>query len=234
MMTGRHSVRSGIGFIGGAVSNGVFSSEAVGGLPLNETTIAESLNAAGYMCGAVGKWYVDTTSPSYAYLSTSCRSMHLALLDLVPRSLGHSPRASSRSSRCPTICSSRMQHMYPLYAGTLGSDQSFSQRITDSIITTGFRSVLVNCRAPSALTAHSITVFHHLLHSHQPTWSNTTDAILNCNFGCWQIWDCRHGCTRTTRSRRSKRGRCLSSIAHPQPRLLDQPCALPPTSLSSR
>ena len=35
---------------------GVFTSESVGSLPNNETTIAEALKPAGYMTGMVGKW----------------------------------------------------------------------------------------------------------------------------------------------------------------------------------
>jgi arylsulfatase A len=42
MMTGRLSVRSGIGFVG-AGSNGVFTAESVGCLPANETTIADAV-----------------------------------------------------------------------------------------------------------------------------------------------------------------------------------------------
>ena len=55
MMTGRLSVRAGIGFVGDG-SNGVFTAEAVGYLPSNETTIAELLKPAGYATYAVGKW----------------------------------------------------------------------------------------------------------------------------------------------------------------------------------
>ena len=54
-MTGRLSVRAGIGFVGDG-SNGVFTAEAVGCLPSNETTIAELLKPAGYATYAVGKW----------------------------------------------------------------------------------------------------------------------------------------------------------------------------------
>ncbi len=51
MMTGRLSVRGGIGWRGGSgptLSNGVFTSEAAGGIPHNETTIAEVLQEQGY------------------------------------------------------------------------------------------------------------------------------------------------------------------------------------------
>ena len=70
MMTGRLPVRLGIGippcdYAPSAypppqkpMCNGVFTAEAVGGLPLNETTTAEALRAVGYATGMVGKWYV--------------------------------------------------------------------------------------------------------------------------------------------------------------------------------
>jgi len=54
MMTGRLSVRAGIGFVGSG-SNGVFTDEAVGCLPKNETTMAEAIKKLGYATGAVGK-----------------------------------------------------------------------------------------------------------------------------------------------------------------------------------
>jgi arylsulfatase A len=49
MMTGRLPIRSG-------VAPGVFFAAAVGGLPANETTMAEALLPHGYRTGMVGKW----------------------------------------------------------------------------------------------------------------------------------------------------------------------------------
>ena len=59
MMTGRLSVRAGIGFVGSG-SNGVFTDEAVGCLPSNETTMPEALKRSDptYMTFAVGKWHL--------------------------------------------------------------------------------------------------------------------------------------------------------------------------------
>ena len=51
MLTGRLPIRSGIA--GAAWTGGVFNENAVGGLPLNETTLAEMLKAQGYRTGAV-------------------------------------------------------------------------------------------------------------------------------------------------------------------------------------
>lgn len=73
MMTGRLSVRTGIGFVG-AGSNGVFTSESIGCLPSNETTIAEAVSRVGYRTIMVGKW-------QYAYRSQDCI--------LLRRSLNH-------------------------------------------------------------------------------------------------------------------------------------------------
>lgn len=55
MMTGRLSVRAGIGFVGPG-SNGVFTAESIGCLPSNETTIAEAVKKVGYRTLMVGKW----------------------------------------------------------------------------------------------------------------------------------------------------------------------------------
>ena len=49
-------MRAGIGFVG-AGSNGVFTAEAVGCLPQNETTMAEALGDS-YFTAAVGKWHL--------------------------------------------------------------------------------------------------------------------------------------------------------------------------------
>ena len=48
LLTGRLPIRAGIG-------PGVFNAEAMGGLPLNETTLAEALKPAGYSTMAIGK-----------------------------------------------------------------------------------------------------------------------------------------------------------------------------------
>jgi len=69
MMTGRLPVRLGIGippcdYAPSAypstkkMCNGVFTAESVGGLPLNETTTAEALSAAGWATAMVGKWHL--------------------------------------------------------------------------------------------------------------------------------------------------------------------------------
>jgi arylsulfatase A len=51
MMTGRLPIRSGC-------VPGVFSADAVGGLPANETTMAEALAPHGYRTMAIGKWHL--------------------------------------------------------------------------------------------------------------------------------------------------------------------------------
>jgi arylsulfatase A len=52
MMTGRLPIRSGC-------VPGVFLADAVGGLPANETTMAEALRqGAGYRTMAIGKWHI--------------------------------------------------------------------------------------------------------------------------------------------------------------------------------
>ena len=65
MMTGRLPVRLGIGLpcgdgpeCGGSGLNLVFTAEAVGGLPHNETTTADALASAGYATGMLGKWHL--------------------------------------------------------------------------------------------------------------------------------------------------------------------------------
>uniref|UniRef100_H2ZXY9 Sulfatase N-terminal domain-containing protein n=1 Tax=Latimeria chalumnae TaxID=7897 RepID=H2ZXY9_LATCH len=51
LLTGRHGVRSGI-------YPGVLYPGSKGGLPLNETTIAEILKPRGYATAMVGKWHL--------------------------------------------------------------------------------------------------------------------------------------------------------------------------------
>lgn len=51
LMTGRLEVRTG-------VYPAVFKSDAVNGLPQNETTVAEFLSRSGYATAAVGKWHL--------------------------------------------------------------------------------------------------------------------------------------------------------------------------------
>ena len=65
LLTGRHPVRLGLGATCGPTpkcegqeGSQVFSAEAVGGLPFNETTTAEALKTAGYATGLFGKWHV--------------------------------------------------------------------------------------------------------------------------------------------------------------------------------
>ncbi|PIK45183.1 putative arylsulfatase A [Apostichopus japonicus] len=51
LLTGRYQTRSGIW-------PGVFVPDVVGGLPLNETTVAEILHPRGYHTAIVGKWHL--------------------------------------------------------------------------------------------------------------------------------------------------------------------------------
>ena len=55
MMTGRLPIRSGLA--GGTWTGGVIVANAAGGLPHNETTIAEALKPKGYAALALGKWH---------------------------------------------------------------------------------------------------------------------------------------------------------------------------------
>ena len=54
LMTGRLPIR--MGCVGTDWKGGVFPADAVGGLPDNETTIAEALRDAGYTTAMLGKW----------------------------------------------------------------------------------------------------------------------------------------------------------------------------------
>ena len=56
MMTGRLPGRSGC--MGKDWLGGVFGSTAVGGLPLNETTMAELVREQGYATAMIGKWHL--------------------------------------------------------------------------------------------------------------------------------------------------------------------------------
>ena len=56
MMTGRLPIR--VGVAGASWTGGVFSNVAAGGLPLNETTMADMMRAQGYATGIAGKWHL--------------------------------------------------------------------------------------------------------------------------------------------------------------------------------
>ena len=66
MMTGRIPIR--IGLAGASWTGGVFNADSIGGLPQNETTIAEVLSEQGYATKAVGKWHLGQQAK---YLPTS-------------------------------------------------------------------------------------------------------------------------------------------------------------------
>ena len=55
MMTGRLPIRSGC-------IPGVFTADAIGGLPHNETTMAAALSKVGYKSLAIGKWHLGQRS----------------------------------------------------------------------------------------------------------------------------------------------------------------------------
>eukprot|EP00939_MAST-03C_sp_MAST-3C-sp1_P001955 g1955.t1 len=59
MMTGRIPPRW--GGAGASWAGGVFNADAVGGIPSNETTIAEILSEVGYSTHIVGKWHLGQT-----------------------------------------------------------------------------------------------------------------------------------------------------------------------------
>ncbi|XP_061108607.1 arylsulfatase A [Conger conger] len=63
LLTGRYQTRSGI-------YPSVFSPGSKGGLPLNETTIAEVLKPRGYVTAIVGKWHLGV-GPDRMYLPTN-------------------------------------------------------------------------------------------------------------------------------------------------------------------
>ena len=76
MLTGRLPIRSGTA---GGWTGGVFPSDAVGGLPANETTFAEALKKAGYATGMVGKvsgfelgMHMNKKSPILFFTALSC------------------------------------------------------------------------------------------------------------------------------------------------------------------
>ncbi len=82
MMTGRIPIRSGCA--GASWQGGVFNSDAAGGLPTNETTVADELKKAGYATQAIGKvwpahsissWLALCLRVSCCCRSTLCRSV---------------------------------------------------------------------------------------------------------------------------------------------------------------
>ncbi|XP_071954396.1 arylsulfatase G-like [Antedon mediterranea] len=59
LLTGRLGKRTGV--------TQLFFTNSVGGLPLNETTMAESFKDAGYRTGMIGKWHLGMTKPFQPY-----------------------------------------------------------------------------------------------------------------------------------------------------------------------
>jgi arylsulfatase A len=78
MLTGRIPIRSGCA--GASWTGGVFNSDAAGGLPTNETTIADELRKAGYATQAIGK----VLSAHAAQLSGATPSLIDCLASFVP------------------------------------------------------------------------------------------------------------------------------------------------------
>ena len=62
LMTGRYPMRHGL-------QVGVVKPWAKYGLPLNERTIADDLQAAGYETGIFGKWHLGHFSPEYLQMT---------------------------------------------------------------------------------------------------------------------------------------------------------------------
>lgn len=63
LLTGRYQTRSGI-------YPGVLFPNNIGGLPANETTIAEHLKSADYSTAIVGKWHLGV-GENYTHLPTN-------------------------------------------------------------------------------------------------------------------------------------------------------------------
>lgn len=93
MLTGRLPPRTGVPSVGRLV----LTAEAVGGLPLNETTFAEVLKASGYRTAMIGKWhlgyvhvYVARSTQSYLHLHTrACVKVQTFIIEDPPHARTH-------------------------------------------------------------------------------------------------------------------------------------------------
>ncbi|XP_071476461.1 arylsulfatase A-like [Diadema antillarum] len=184
ILTGRYHIRSG-------VYPGVFDPLSSGGLPHNETTIAEVLQPLGYRTGIVGKWHLGVGEAG-TYLPTSQGFQYYYGMpyshDYCPCLVCFYPNSS-----CYDDCRTQMSSC-PIYNGTTIVEQPANLTSIAKRLTAAAKEFI----RESASSATPFFLYYAFLHTHHPQFAgeafrNSTargtfgDSLAEMDWGVGQV-----------------------------------------------